>query len=61
MLNNDFNSTSGGSLSDPTSNVSALSLTPAAAVPEPLTILGAVTAAGFGAGFKRKLAKSVKK
>jgi hypothetical protein len=29
-----------------------------AAVPEPLTILGAVTAAGFGAGFKRKLAKS---
>jgi len=31
-----------------------------AAVPEPLTILGAVTAAGFGAGFKRKLAKSQK-
>ena len=31
-----------------------------AAVPEPLTILGAVTAAGFGAGFKRKLAKSKK-
>jgi len=30
----------------------------ASAVPEPLTILGAVTAAGFGAGFKRKLAKS---
>lgn len=29
----------------------------ASAVPEPLTILGAVTAAGFGAGFKRKLAK----
>lgn len=31
------------------------------AVPEPLTILGAMTAAGFGAGFKRKLAKSLKK
>ena len=31
-----------------------------AAVPEPLTILGAVTAAGFGAVFKRKLAKSQK-
>jgi hypothetical protein len=30
----------------------------ASAVPEPLTILGAMTAAGFGAGFKRKLAKS---
>jgi hypothetical protein len=27
------------------------------AVPEPLTILGAMTAAGFGTGFKRKLAK----
>jgi len=32
----------------------------ASAVPEPLTILGAMTAAGFGAGFKRKLAKSKK-
>lgn len=30
------------------------------AVPEPLTILGAMTAAGFGAGFKRKLAKTQK-
>jgi hypothetical protein len=30
------------------------------AVPEPLTILGAMTAVGFGAGFKRKLAKSQK-
>jgi hypothetical protein len=30
-------------------------------VPEPLTILGAVTAAGFGAFFKRKLAQSKKK
>ena len=30
------------------------------AVPEPLTILGAMTAAGFGAGFKRKLANSKK-
>ena len=30
------------------------------AVPEPLTILGSITAAGFGAGFKRKLAKSQK-
>jgi hypothetical protein len=29
----------------------------AAAVPEPLTILGAATAAGFGAAFKRRLAK----
>jgi hypothetical protein len=30
------------------------------AVPEPLTILGAMTAAGFGAGFKRKLTDSQK-
>ena len=30
-------------------------------VPEPLTILGAGTAAGFGAFFKRKLAKAKKK
>ena len=30
----------------------------ASAVPEPLTILGAITAAGFGVGFKRKLAKN---
>jgi hypothetical protein len=35
-------------------------VTSSSAVPEPLTILGAVTAAGFGAGFKRKLAKSKK-
>ena len=28
--------------------------TPVSAVPEPLTILGALTAAGFGAGFKRR-------
>lgn len=33
----------------------------ASAVPEPLTILGAVTAAGFGACFKRRLAKSQNK
>jgi hypothetical protein len=32
-----------------------------AAVPEPLTILGAMTAAGFGVGFKRRLAKSLDK
>lgn len=32
----------------------------ASAVPEPLTILGAVTATAFGAGFKRRLAKSLK-
>ena len=31
------------------------------AVPEPLTMLGAMTAAGFGVGFKRKLAKAGKK
>lgn len=31
------------------------------AVPEPLTILGAVTAAGFGAAFKRRSAKDDKK
>jgi len=30
------------------------------AVPEPLTMLGAMTAAGFGVGFKRKLAKAEK-
>jgi hypothetical protein len=30
------------------------------AVPEPLTILGAMTATGFGVGFKRKLAKTQK-
>ena len=29
-------------------------------VPEPLTILGAITATGFGVAFKRKLAKSTK-
>ena len=49
----------------PTDNTSVdfrnIQLTSAAgAVPEPLTILGAMTAAGFGAGFKRKLAKSKK-
>ena len=32
----------------------------ATAVPEPLTILGSITAAGFGVAFKRKLAKSKK-
>jgi hypothetical protein len=31
---------------------------PGQAVPEPLTILGAATAAGFGASFKRRLAKA---
>ena len=31
---------------------------PGTAVPEPLTILGAATAAGFGAAFKRRLAKA---
>jgi hypothetical protein len=30
------------------------------AVPEPLTMLGAMTAAGFGVGFKRRLAKAEK-
>ena len=58
-LRNYFMSTSGASAND--GSVSFSSLTPAAAVPEPLTILGAVTAVGFGAGFKRKLAKSIKK
>ena len=29
------------------------------AVPEPLTVLGAITAAGFGAAFKRRSSKSV--
>lgn len=33
---------------------------PVGAVPEPLTILGALTAAGFGAGFKRRLNKTKK-
>ncbi len=33
---------------------------PGGAVPEPLTILGAATAVGFGASFKRKLAKKQK-
>ena len=33
---------------------------PAAAVPEPLTILGAATAVGFGAAFKRRVLKSNK-
>ena len=39
-----------------------LTLTPqsASAVPEPLTILGAATAVGFGAKFKRHLAQSQK-
>ena len=31
------------------------------AVPEPLTILGAVTAAGLGAAFKRRSLKDPKK
>jgi hypothetical protein len=48
----------GGSFA--TQTFSALQLQSASAVPEPLTILGAMTAAGFGAGFKRKLAKSQK-
>lgn len=30
------------------------------AIPEPLTILGVITAAGFGAGFKRRFAQSKK-
>jgi Flp pilus assembly protein protease CpaA len=34
---------------------------PAAAVPEPLTILGAATAMGFGAAFKRRALKNNKK
>jgi hypothetical protein len=38
----------------------AISAAPAA-VPEPLTILGAMTAAGFGAVFKRRSAKSLNK
>ncbi len=33
----------------------------AEAVPEPLTILGVGTALTFGTGFKRRLAKSVRK
>ncbi|EHJ15070.1 PEP-CTERM sorting domain-containing protein, partial [Crocosphaera watsonii] len=33
----------------------------AAAVPEPLTILGAGAAIGFGSAFKRKLAQAKKK
>jgi len=37
-----------------------LQLQSVSAVPEPLTMLGALTAAGFGVGFKRKLAKSKK-
>ena len=32
---------------------------PPTAVPEPLTLLGALTAAGFGAAFKRRSSKSV--
>jgi hypothetical protein len=35
--------------------------TPAEATPEPLTLLGAATALGFGAAFKRQLAKQPKK
>jgi choice-of-anchor C domain-containing protein len=50
-----FSSLIGGSWGPALDNVIVSS-----AVPEPLTILGAVTAAGFGAGFKRKLAKSKK-
>ena len=36
----------------------SFSLVPPSAVPEPLTILGAMTATGFGIGFKLKLTKS---
>jgi hypothetical protein len=52
-----------GSLLNGASDSYVLSPTPAPApapgqaVPEPLTILGAATAAGFGASFKRRLAK----
>ena len=41
----------------PTDPNPATATAPGQAVPEPLTILGAVTAAGFGASFKRRLAK----
>ena len=37
---------------------STLTFSSTGTVPEPLTILGAATAVAFGAGFKRKLAKS---
>jgi hypothetical protein len=53
-----FDLSGGTSLAGTVTDVSTLSYTKA--VPEPLTILGAVTAAGFGAGFKRKLAKTKK-
>jgi hypothetical protein len=37
--------------------VDNINVTATSAVPEPLTILGAMTATGFGAIFKRKLAQ----
>jgi hypothetical protein len=42
---------------DPNPDTKTTALAPGTAVPEPLTILGAATAAGFGAFFKRRLAK----
>jgi hypothetical protein len=42
---------------DPNPATKTTALAPGTAVPEPLTILGAATAAGFGAFFKRRLAK----
>lgn len=44
----------------PTVDAFAITQIPTEQIPEPLTILGAGTAAGFGAFFKRKLAKKQK-
>lgn len=41
----------------PTVDAFAITQVPTEQIPEPLTILGAGTAAAFGAFFKRKLAK----
>jgi hypothetical protein len=43
---------------DPNPDTKTTASAPGTAVPEPLTILGAATAAGFGAAFKRHLAKA---
>lgn len=43
---------------DPSHQFDNVNVTATSAVPEPLTILGAMTATGFGAIFKRKLAQT---
>jgi len=49
-----------GAVAYPSAQKNSFQINATQAVPEPLTILGAATAAGFGGLFKRRLAKSKK-